>query len=55
MADYTVDTTLAPIRQVKIGDTVYNIDAELFNGRVSTDVAPSATSTDNTIPTSKAV
>lgn len=55
MADYTVDTTLAPIRQVKIGDTVYNIDAELFNGRVSTDVAPSASSTDNTIPTSKAV
>lgn len=46
---------MADIKKITLGETAYNIDASKLNTRTSTTTAPSATSNDTTIPTSKAV
>ena len=47
---------MADIKQIKVTDgTTYDIDASKLNSRASTTTAPSSTSDNTTIPTSKAV
>lgn len=46
---------MADIKKINLNGTVYDIDAPKFGGSTRTTTAPSASSTDATIPTSQAV